>query len=173
MYKAKLEGKKSNDTFIGFPSTFNTPGACSYNFVASPGNFLLLHLVSISSIFYAKLLQAQISNAQKDSQVNAVFFALLRPTWVKALHKMLMKLTPGVNFTNIFMQSFYSWGSQKRKKTFKSSMSFALFGICSSKSCFWNIGEIDPCRRSYVTFFFANKKFFRLFAVKLDHFNIN
>jgi len=34
----------------------------------------------------------------------------------------------GVDFTNMFTQSFYAQRSQKRKKTVKSSVSFALLG---------------------------------------------
>jgi len=40
-----------------------------------------------------QLLRTQISKAQKDTDDLAVFFALLGSARVKALHKMLMKLT--------------------------------------------------------------------------------
>jgi hypothetical protein len=51
-----------------------------------------LPLVSISSIFYEQLLLPQIPKAQKNSQA---FFALLGSASIKALSKMLVKLTPG------------------------------------------------------------------------------
>jgi len=47
----------------------------------------------------------------------------------KCLHKMLMKLTQGGNFINMFTQSLYAHRSQKRKKTVKSLMSFCAFRI--------------------------------------------
>ncbi len=55
---------------------------------------------------------------------------------------MLMKLTPKVNFTNIFTQNFYALMSQKHKKTVKSLVFFCAFPICSRKKlqlkCWWN-----------------------------------
>jgi len=54
---------------------------------------------------------------------------------VKAAFKMLVKSTPGLNFTNIFIRSFYSRSSQKRKNSVKSSVSFYAFGIYRRKSC--------------------------------------
>jgi len=50
------------------------------------------NLGSISTTFYAQLLQAQIPKAQKNT---FKLFALLRSALVKAAHKMLVKLTPG------------------------------------------------------------------------------
>jgi len=43
-------------------------------------------------------------------------FMLLGSTCAKAARRMLMKLTPGVNLTNMFTSNFYSCNSQKRKK---------------------------------------------------------
>jgi len=51
--------------------------------------------VSILSIFYAKLLFVQITNAEKTDDLT-VFFAISVSECVKEARKMLMKLTPGV-----------------------------------------------------------------------------
>ncbi len=53
--------------------------------------------------------------------------------------KMLVKLTKGVDFTNMFTKSFYLWRSQNRKKIVKSSGSFCAFGICALKAS-WKHG---------------------------------
>jgi len=50
---------------------------------------------SISPTFYANLLNAKVPKAQKDTDDLTVIFALLGSARVKALHKMLVKLTPG------------------------------------------------------------------------------
>jgi len=57
---------------------------------------------TISSTFYTQLLPVQIPKAQKDTDDMPVFFVLLGSAREKAARKMLMKSTPGVNFTNIF-----------------------------------------------------------------------
>ncbi len=57
--------------------------------------------------------------------------------------KVFVKLIPWVNFINIFTHSSYSCRSQKQKNSVKSSVIFYTFGIYQSKSCSWNIGEID------------------------------
>jgi len=44
-------------------------------------------------------------------------------------------LRRGVDFTSMFMLSFYTCKSQKRKKTVKSSVSFCAFGIYLLKCC--------------------------------------
>jgi len=75
--------------------------------------------------------------------------ALGRNLYKKFVHKTLMKLTPEVNFTNMFKSSFYMHRSQKRKKTVKSQVSFCAC-ILTVFLHFWdlhtqNISEIDPC----------------------------
>jgi len=45
-----------------------------------------------------------------------VYFALSRSARTNVAHRMLTKLTPEVDFTNIFSESFYMHRSQKRKK---------------------------------------------------------
>jgi len=54
------------------------------------------------------------------------------------------KSSPRVDFTNMFMSSFYSCLSQKRKNTVKLLQFFCAFGIWSHKSCSWNLDKIDP-----------------------------
>jgi len=48
---------------------------------------------SISPIFYSKLLRLQIPKAQKIQSNHKSFFALLGSEYIKAAHKLLMKLT--------------------------------------------------------------------------------
>jgi len=73
----------------------------------------------------------------------SIFYMLLGSTSVKPLHKTLMKMTPGVNFINIFTHSFCDCSSPRRKSSFKSSVSFYAFGIYERKSCTKNVDEID------------------------------
>jgi len=51
--------------------------------------------VSILTIFYSKLLFAQIPKAQKKTVKSSVFFALFGSAPVKSSSKMLVKSTPG------------------------------------------------------------------------------
>jgi len=67
----------------------------------------------------------------------------------KATHKILMQLTTGVNFTNIFSGSFQAPKSQKHKKTVTSSDCFCTFVIfvCKFIKHWWNWqlqGSISP-----------------------------
>ncbi len=55
-----------------------------------------------------------------------------------------MKLWPGVNFTNMFMQSFADRRSQKCKNSVERSVSFGAFEICMHKNWTENVGEINP-----------------------------
>jgi hypothetical protein len=61
----------------------------------------LLLQVSISPTFYEQLLCSQIPKAQKKLLNLTVFIALLGSVRVKAARRTLVKLTPGINFTNI------------------------------------------------------------------------
>ncbi len=62
-----------------------------------------------------------------------------------------------VNFTNMFISSFYLWRYQKPKNTLKTSVSFFNLGIWKSKSCSKNVDEIDTWgqfhKRSTSSFF--------------------
>jgi len=48
----------------------------------------------------------EVPKAQKGIADLTVFFVHLRSARVKAAHKMLKKLTPGVNFINTFQTAF-------------------------------------------------------------------
>jgi len=71
-------------------------------------------------------------------------FMLFGSVSIKAVHRTLMKLSPGVNFINIFTRSFYA-RSSKRKKSIKLSVSIYAFGIYMRKSCTKNVDEIEHC----------------------------
>jgi hypothetical protein len=63
-----------------------------------------------------QLLQAKIPKAQKGQSSHQCLFALLVSAHAKAAQNMLLKLTQVVNFSNMFMCSFYKQRFQKRKK---------------------------------------------------------
>jgi len=51
---------------------------------------------------------------------------------------------PGVDFTNIFTQSYYMHSSQKRKNSVKSWVSFYAFGIYVRKSSYKMLMKLTP-----------------------------
>jgi len=57
---------------------------------------------------------------------------------VEAACKILVKLTPGVDFTSMFTGA----DPNRAKNTVKSSMPFCPFGIFACKSCSIRFGEI-------------------------------
>jgi len=69
----------------------------------------------ISPTFYLQLLCARIPKAQKIQSSWHSFFALLGSLYVKTAPKMLMKLTPEVNFINILHAYFLYESSFKAK----------------------------------------------------------
>jgi len=72
---------------------------------------------------------------------------LLGSTSVKAVRRTLMKLSPGVNFTNILHIAFALVDPPESvKNTVKSSVSFYTFGIYKRKSRTYNVDEIDGRR---------------------------
>jgi len=71
---------------------------------------------------------------KKTSEVFSLF-ALSGCVQAKAAQRMLMKLTPGVNFTNILRTAFMLVDPKSVKNAVKSSVSFYAFGICERKSC--------------------------------------
>jgi len=92
-------------------------------------------LMNYFTIFYAKLLHAYID--LKSSKMTVLVMNQWS-TCVKDTRKHLsemVKLTAGLNFTNIFTSSFYTRSSQKRKNSAKSSVFFYAFGIYGRKSC--------------------------------------
>ena len=56
---------------------------------------------------------------------------------------MLVNLTPGVNFINVFTHSFYAHRSQKHKKLLDLAVFFAHLGSAHVK-LLENVDEIDP-----------------------------
>jgi len=85
-------------------------------------------LSSISSTFYVQLLRTQIPNAQKRQSSQQCRLALLGPMGVKAVCRMLMKFSPGVNFTTFLRKAFTPEDSLKCKKTGKSYVFFCTLG---------------------------------------------
>jgi len=85
---------------------------------------------SSSSTFYEQLLCTQIPKAQKRQSSCQSSGS----SGVKASPIILMKFTPGVNFTNLLSTAFKSAGPKSVKKTVKLSIFFA-FGIYEFKSC--------------------------------------
>jgi len=57
---------------------------------------------------------------------------------------MLVKLTPGVNFTNKFTLSFYAHRSQKCKKTDDLTFFFTLLGSASVKAVSRSLMKLTP-----------------------------
>ena len=53
---------------------------------------------------------------------------------------------PGINFINVFMPSFYTWRSQKRKSSL-SWLSFCSFGSACLKAARKHVDEIGTWRR--------------------------
>jgi len=56
-------------------------------------------------------------------------------SYKKCSHKMLMKLTPGLNFINVLRTAFTLVDPKSVKNTVKSSVFFYSFGIYGRKSC--------------------------------------
>jgi len=57
---------------------------------------------------------------------------------------MLMKLAPGVNFTNILRAAFMCADPKSLNKTDSLTVSFVLLGSLRVKAELINVGEIDP-----------------------------
>jgi len=56
-------------------------------------------------------------------------------SYEKSARKMLMKLTPGVDFINILRTAFTHVDPECAKKTVKAAVSFGTFGTYQRKSC--------------------------------------
>jgi len=67
--------------------------------------------------------------------------ALLGTSQIKVTHKMLVKLTPGVNFTNILCSSFIYADSKSAKNIVKS---FALLGSVQAKAACKMLVKLTP-----------------------------
>ncbi len=88
---------------------------------------------SISSTVYAQLFWTQIPKAKKTGK-SSVPFLLLGSLREKAACKMLIKLTLGVNFTNILQAASILIDSKRKKNTVKPSSFFWRFwDLCLKK----------------------------------------
>ncbi len=63
---------------------------------------------------------------------------------VKGASRMLMKLTPGLNFINVLRATFTRIDSKSAKETVKSSVSFCAFGIFAKKSAREMLEKLIP-----------------------------
>ncbi len=90
-------GPLFDQTFDGWKKAFS--GRVHQGCVAV---VVLRLLVSILSMLYEQLLRVQIPKEPKKTIQLSIFFAFLGSARVKAASRTLMKLTPGVNFTNQF-----------------------------------------------------------------------
>jgi len=70
-------------------------------------------------------------------------------------------------FHQHFTSNICSWRSQKRKKTVKSSVSFWLFRIFSSKSCSLIVGEIETWRQFHQRARFSYELHFSSFFIRM------
>jgi len=72
-----------------------------------------------------------------------LFFALLESGYVKAAQKIMVKLTPGVNFINILLKAFTLADPKSAKKHSQIISLFLCFWGCV-KAAHKHVGEIDP-----------------------------
>jgi len=68
--------------------------------------------------------------------------------WDKHCRKFSRNISSGVNFINVLRTDFTLVDPKSVKNTVKSSVSSYAFGICKSKSCMYNVDEIEP--RSFI-----------------------
>jgi len=77
---------------------------------------------------------------------------------------MLMKLTPGVNFTNMFMSNFYARRSQKQKMTVDLAVIFApLVSTCVKAAHKMLVKSICQFHQKILSAFFVQKCFYKAF----------
>jgi len=93
-----------------------------------------------SPTFYKQLLHLKVTKVQKDSQV----VSLLCAFGICAHKRMLMKLTPGVNFTNILRAAFALKDPKSTKRHWWLDCHFALLGSLPVKAFRKHVGEIEP-----------------------------
>ncbi len=85
---------------------------------------------------YEKLLPEEIPNAQKDSQINSVFFALLGSACAKAARKIMVKLTPNVQ--TLFTCTTTTFGAPKYSIRRGSEVTYAVKVQCGT-SKWWSL----------------------------------
>ncbi len=73
-----------------------------------------------------------------------VFFDLSGSAFVKAAQRMLMKLTPGVNFVNFLLAAFMHADPKFAKKTGNMSVFFVLLGSSCIKSDHRMLVKLTP-----------------------------
>ena len=59
----------------------------------------------------------------------------IKLSYIKAGRKMLVKLTPGVNFTNVLQAAFTLADPESTKKAAQLDSLFCAFGVCMRKIC--------------------------------------
>jgi len=77
-----------------------------------------------------------------------VFFALLEFVYLKAVLKMLVKLTLGVNSINVLWAAFTRTDPKSAKKTVKLWIFFVLLGSAHAKAAWRMLMKLNPGRIS-------------------------
>ena len=88
----------------------------------------------MSSFFVRKALE----------QLFCTYIVRLKEIGAKAACKMLVKLTPGVNFTNVLQAAFTSADPKSTKKTVKLSSFIALLGFAHVKAAHRMLVKLTP-----------------------------
>ncbi len=98
--------------------------------------------VNFIFILFEAFTWADLKNTKiQSSQQSYCAFGICK---CKSRHKMLVKSTPGVNFTNKFTLNFYACSSQKLKNSAKFLLSFYNFGIYECKSACKMLMKLTP-----------------------------
>jgi len=100
---------------------------------------------------YAQL-YARISQSVRTQSSHQYLFTLLGSTHVKAVHRILIKLSPGVNFINILWTA-YTWAEPIRlKKTVKSWVFLRFWDLRVQKLCLNMLVKLTPLRSTEMFF---------------------
>ena len=102
------------------------------------------HQGSISSTFYEQLLHAQILKVLKRQVKLSVFLQLSGSVHVKPSCRMLMKLTPGLNFINIQHTAFTLTDSKRVKIQSSCQSFFMLSGSTNVKAVHKMLMKLTP-----------------------------
>jgi hypothetical protein len=104
-------------------------------FLARTAKWFSRNKVSISLTFCLHLFQSKVFSADFCYLLFGFVIFLQKNIAAKAAHKMLVKLTTGVNFTNILHAAFCTCRSQTRKKILTTGLNSSAFGSYKRKSC--------------------------------------
>jgi len=85
---------------------------------------------------------------QKDLWFYCLFFTLSVSSSVKVAQRLLMKLTPGLNFISILYTAFTLADSKSVKKTVRLSIFFTLSGSTSIKASHKTLVKLTPVQFS-------------------------